>query len=529
MMFLLVAGASRADLAPIGLSEVQAQWFDNEDLFLYGPEADDLFAVALAAGDFNGDGAMDLASGMPYDDEIGGGCEDCGMVIIRYGSLGTGLVSGLATTVLHEGINAQPGDLFGAALVAGDFNHDLYDDLAVGVPMDGEFWDGGRVLIFFGAPAGIQTNYVQSLNSFDVEDGDSYCDYEHFGEALATGDFGNDGYADLAIGMPSGCEWYDTASGEAAEGSTYIRGGAVVVAHGTETGLLPFLGYRISQDSGAIVDSVEEGDQFGRAVAAGDFNFDGFDDLAIGVAAEGNNGAVQIVMGAPGGLYFPANVLWEPGALGELPEAGDRLGFALASADFDGDHYADLAIGNPSEDFGPSNEIPDVGSITVAYGSPAWFDLSRTGNFWQGSIYGNDAYDQAADRFGWALAAGDFDGDGRGDLAVGHPGEDVLSVDAGAVTILMGAGGFGLVGRYRYVAAGISGIPGINTQGHQEFGRALVVGDFDGTGFSDLVIGAPRYDAGGIANVGGEAVLYGALFADGFEITTSGRWSSTSP
>ena len=130
------------------------------------------------------------------------------------------------------------------------------------------------------------------------------------------------------------------------------------------------------------------------------------------------------------------------------------------------------------------------------------------------------------DRFGWALAAGDFDGDGRGDLAVGHPGEDVINVNTGGVTILMGATGTGLIGRFRFLSAGLASIPG-NSQSHQDFGRALAVGDFDGSGFSDLAIGAPYYDASGVVDVGGEAVIYGALFADGFEVGSTSRWSST--
>ena len=509
---LLATAPARADLAPIGLSEVGAQWFDNEDLVFYGPEVGDHFAAALAAGDFNGDGADDLATGIPDDDEIGGGCTDCGMVVIRYGGEG-GLAGGLATTVLHQGLAGSPrdafeGNRFGAALAAGDFNHDLYDDLAVGVP-----GNGGVVQIYYGSPSGLQTDNAQVLYHYLAYF--NYCDGIDFGAALAVGDFDHDLYADLVVGAPNDC-----VENEEDED---IRSGVVYVAHGHELGLVPFDGYWISQDSPGIADEIEEGDQFGRAVAAGDFNADTFDDLAIGVAAEGTNGAIEIVMGSEFGLIFANSVFWEPGALGEVPEDGDRLGFSLASGDFDADGYADLAIGNPSEDLGAANEKFDAGSIVVAYGAPAWFDLSRTQRFAQGNVYDNAAYDQSEDQFGWALAAGDFDGDGADDLAVGHPREHVLAARAGAITVLMGAPIAGLVSRFRFVAAGLVGLPG-DTQGYQEFGHALAVGDFDGTGFADLVIGAPLFSRDGIADVGGEMVLYGALFADGFEIGSTQRW-----
>src|SRR6188768_333436 len=62
------AGPDVARSAGIGLSPVRAQRFANEDLFLFIPEEGDRFAWSLAVGDFNGDGADDLASGMPYDD-----------------------------------------------------------------------------------------------------------------------------------------------------------------------------------------------------------------------------------------------------------------------------------------------------------------------------------------------------------------------------------------------------------------------------------------------------------------------------
>ena len=81
LVTLLSSGALVAQLTPIGLSEVRGQWFINEQM-----GGQDRFGEALATGDFNGDGAEDLATGVPWDDEPTGGLvnvidlfvEDCG-------------------------------------------------------------------------------------------------------------------------------------------------------------------------------------------------------------------------------------------------------------------------------------------------------------------------------------------------------------------------------------------------------------------------------------------------------------------
>ena len=529
---LLVAGPIAAQLPPVGVSPVGSQRFDDEDLFFFVPGVGDHFAYALAAGDFDGDGAQDLATALPFHAGlVGNELDDTGIVVVRYGTPGGRLAGGVADTVLYQGFVGSPdppevGDHFGKALAAGNFNGDAFDDLAVGIPE--ELWSGtvryGSVHVHYGSPAGLLMENAELLDetlAWTEVPWPRRNTGAEFGASLAVGNFDGDAYDDLAIGTPRGEIALDPASAG-------IRGGEVFVAHGTADGLVPLLGYGISEESAGIFGDAAHEERFGQSVGAGDFDADGYDDLAIGVSNEGDNGALYVIMGSPFGLIYADSVFWAPGALGLEPENGDRLGWSLAVADFDGDGHDDLAIGNPFEDLGSGNELDAAGQVSVAYGAPEGFDLSRTDTFWQDVVYGA-GNDQSGDQFGWTFAAGDFDADGFADLAVGHPGEDFDGrVNSGAVAILMGAPNANLGARVGALTAGTAGLPE-GLLSHSDFGRALASGDFGGDGFADLVVGSPWYDTIENADVGIEFVLYGSLFSDGFETGSTARWSSATP
>ena len=532
-IFVLLGGALPIDAlfaqySPVGLSAVRGQRFDNEDLLVFEPETGDHFAWAVAAGDFNGDGADDLATGIPFDDGFAGsGCTDCGIVVVRYGIPGKGLETSATSTVLFQGFVGSPsapeaGEKFGHALAAGDFNGDLFDDLAVGIPAERHPDHGnvaiGAVEVHYGTADGLYVQHADWVHRYTAgwENPPASCPAapDEFGAALAAGNFDGDAFDDLAIGAPRGCSG---VVGGAADG------GAVYVAHGGSGGLVPLAGYFISEDSPGIFGDAANGERFGDAVAAGDFNGDGFGDLGIGVPREGDNGSVYVVLGSEFGLIFANSVFWAPGALGIEPEAGARLGAALAAGDIDGDGHDDLVIGDPEQDLGPVGEIPAAGLIAFAFGAPAGFDLSRT------VLASDPEGSEADDRFGWALAVGDFDRDGRDDVAAGAPVEDAEGTNKGSVSILMGEDGSGVGFRQRTFLAGLEGIPG-EGQSHQDFGRALAVGDFDGDAHADLVIGAPYYDLAGVgSDLGLEVVLFGSLFADGFEDNGGQNWSGGAP
>jgi hypothetical protein len=471
-------------------------------------EIGDAFGSALATGDFNGDGFPDLAVGVYLEDVFG--VSNAGAVNVLYGS-----ASGLTTTgnqFWHQnspgiGDTAETGDGFGSALAAGDFDGDGYDDLAIGVPLEDLvenpahlLSDAGAIHVLYGSPDGL----TAARSRFGHRDSPGVAGTAgvnaRFGSALAAGDFDGDGYADLAVGAPN------SRVGESA------FAGSVSVFYGSASGLRVAGNELWSQDSPGVEDDAEPNDAFGNALAVGDFDGDGYDDLAVGARGETVSGfeaagAVNVLYGSAAGLRGDGSQFWHQDSPGILDQAEleDVFGWSLAVGDFDGDGFSDLAVGVYQEDvFGVSN----AGAVNVLYGSAS--GLTADGNqFWHQDSPGIEDQIETSDHFGYALASGDFDGDGFSDLAVGVPREDFGDISsAGAANVLYGSpAGLSADGN-QFWHQERDGLPDLLETGDR-FGHALAAGDFDGDGFSDLAVGVPEEGIGAVNRAGAVNVLYG--------------------
>ncbi len=397
-----------------------------------------------------------------------------------------------------------------------DYDGDGFDDLVVGSPLEnvagGTLWwpvhFAGQINVLYGTSSGISSAGDQAFDMRDVGVSGTPESNDHFGEALASGDFNGDGYSDLAVGIPRPTDFDDNV------------GGRVSVFYGDAGGLDRNNDQVFSQNTAGIEDSSEIGDQFGLRLASGDFNADGRTDLAIAAPFESilglsgtQHGVVHVLHGTASGLSAAGDQFWSQDSPGiaDDAESGDQFGFGLATGDFNGDLVSDLAIGSRFEDNGRS---PQEGTVHVIFGE-AGVGLSSAGSqhVQRREVITLFPRDSTGYEFGAAIAAGDLNGDGFDDMAIGLPGDDINgAVNSGSVMVFHGSA-TGEFTRYPTVIhEDLGGVQGVAEEGDR-FGASLTIAKLGVDAFEDLCIGVPGDRVGSQDDAGSVHVFMSQSFS----------------
>ena len=420
---------------------------------------------------------------------------------------------------------AEVNDWFGGTLGKGDFNGDSVLDLVVGSPKESvaSKSEAGIAHVFYDFPRiNNNNNPYQGEGGWPgtPETGDQ------FGAAMASGDFNGDGFDDLIVGSPG-----DEISGSKGAGM-------VTIAYGSATGL----GNQqiFHQNSAGVSGSVSSNERFGAAVASGDLNADGYDDVVIGVPGEfrcwnaidvcGDVGGINILYGSANGITAEGNeyITQRTNGISGAPNVGEEFGASVATGDLDGDGYDDIVVGVPGE-YRCWSHIRvcggNIGAIQLLYGSENGIRTDNDQYFGQRSN-GVTAHPSVGDRFGASVSTGDIDGDGYDDVVLGIPGDYRcwphirVCGPVGAIMILYGTENGTTSVDDDYWGQRSNGVPGYVGVG-DEFGAVVTTGDLNEDGYDDVIIGVPGETVSSRNDAGAVQILYGSAtgsITDGAEM-----------
>ena len=492
----------------------------SEGLVIKGVDLSDGNGQSVSgAGDFNGDGLDDLIIGAPYADP--NGKQDAGQSYIVFGNS-----SALNATLDLNDLDGTNGVAINGVVAhdnsgfsvsgAGDVNGDGFDDVIIGAfradrrfEMNRFHIDAGASYVVFGNNTGFGSNL--DLSNLNGENGfaiNGYLPGELSGYSVSgAGDINGDGVDDLIVGAI----W--------AYHNRKSNVGKSYVVFGNRDGFASSLEVTsLNGSNGFVINGIHEGDLSGKSVSgAGDLNGDGVDDLIIGAPKAdpgGKNAAGEsyVVFGKRDNVdseFDLANLDGTNGFAIRGIRSPDNSGNSVSGAgDINGDGIGDIVVG-------ANSARPDINSKGSAGESYVIFGDDDTFGavFDLGTLDGSNGFAISGYKnFGFVgnsvSAAGDINGDGIDDLVIGavpgHPSESYV-----------------IYGNHRGFSRNIE-LASLNiregfTLRNFVRSRGVVsdVGDFNGDGIDDLIIGAEIQPAspGASAQVGESYVVFGRRFA----------------
>jgi hypothetical protein len=382
----------------------------EQDVTILGSDGDDNMGFSIATGDVNVDGIDDILLGAPGADGPANDRPQAGEAYVVFGS--PSLEPTIDIALGQQDLTlfgTEEEDRLGISLAIGDASGDGNKDILVGAFLgdgpDNARYQGGEAYLVFGGPSlggtrdMAQGEYDLAIMSADEDD--------QLGYDVATGDLNNDGIGDLILGAFR-ADGPDNARNDA--GEVYVVFGSRDLG-----GVLDLA----STPPDVTVSGADAEDDLGEAVASGDVNGDGVEDLLIGASmADGTDnardraGEAYVIFGSPslqGSLDIDRGEQ-DVTILGADP--GDRLGVALASGDVDGDGIDDVVLGAEGAD-GQKNDRDKAGEAYVVLGSAA---LEATLDIALGGQAATIVGEQAEDEFGMRVAVADWDSDDRADV-----------------------------------------------------------------------------------------------------------------